>query len=61
MKPEPRIAYLCDMEQCKTCSGKTHGLCFHTFDKEHAKYKDDSNREFERYSDILFEKERDAK
>lgn len=55
-----KIAYLCDMERCEICSGKTYGQCSHTFDKAHAKYKDDSKREFERYGDALFEKEREV-
>ena len=52
------IFYLCDMRKCQNCSGKTHDQCFHTSDKSHAKYKDDTEREFEQYGLFLFEKER---
>lgn len=52
-------AYLCDQKQCRVCSGKTHGQCFHTFDETHAKYKAET-REWEQFGDILFEKERSS-
>lgn len=55
--PPPLVFYLCDMEKCENCSGQTKGLCKHTTDKKHAKYKKDSLRKFERRGLFLIEKE----
>lgn len=54
------IFYLCDMKKCENCSGRVQGLCHHTSDKAHAKYKNDSRREFEQHGLFLFEKESDG-
>lgn len=59
MENKIQVAYLCDMKKCRNCTGKTYRLCFHTLDKTHAKYKDDDKSEFERYGNVLFEKERE--
>lgn len=51
-----KVFYLCDMEKCENCSGITHKQCFHTIEKDHAKYKNDSHL-FKRNGDALFEQE----
>ena len=57
---KPIVFYLCDMQRCERCTSLVDGLCKHTSDKGHAKYKDDKQRKFEQYGNALFEKERKA-
>lgn len=54
----PLVFYLCDGKRCAGCITLVDGRCRHTSDKRHAKYKDDSRREFEQRGLFLFEKER---
>ena len=53
----PLVFYLCDEKRCAGCITLVDGRCRHTSDKRHAKYKDDSRREFEQCGLFLFEKE----
>lgn len=54
IRTDEKIFYLCDRTQCKNCSA-SYGLCFHTSDKTHAKYKDDERRQYEKMGDCFFE------
>ena len=57
-KAPPLVFYLCDGKRCAGCATRVDGLCRHTSDKKHAKYKDNGQRKFDQRGLFLFEKER---